>query len=310
MRIALNYRQKNERLEEALKDLGHTVVDDTWDIRKIISDRIDAVIFEFKYILKNEIKFLKLSYGLKKTGIPRVTWCVDIPNIGARKWKLSLLLKADLIDIFATHSMQDLPGPTDSIIYLPNAAWLKRYNPGNVTLEELRNPGKYTTDVSFIGNMDSAKYPEHLRRARFLDALGVMLRQNGISYRFEDGRHLDVSAQVDIIQRSRININFGCGADRYENKSWGLPERCYGIPACGGFLLSEERAHAKDDFIEGEEIVLFRDLKDCFEKIRYYITSHDEARRIAENAYRRVMNEHTYRHRAEKLMGSIMKLKK
>jgi spore maturation protein CgeB len=84
-----------------------------------------------------------------------------------------------------------------------------------------------------------------------------------------------------------------------------LPERCYGIPACGGFLLADERAHAKDDFICGEEIVMFRDLDDCLQKILFYRGSLAERRRIAENAYRRVLKDHTYVQRAEKLIAAI-----
>jgi hypothetical protein len=108
MRILLNYRQRNERLEEAFQELGHSVVYNLWDINDILANKIDAVIFEFKQILKEELRFLNLSFKLKKAGIPRITWCLDIPNIGARKWKLSLILRANLIDIFATHSIQEL----------------------------------------------------------------------------------------------------------------------------------------------------------------------------------------------------------
>ncbi len=309
MKILLNYRHKNERLEEALQELEHNVVYNLWDINDIQSNKVDAVIFEFKQIIKEELKFLNLSFKLRKTGIPRVTWCLDMPNIGARKWKLSAILKLGLIDIFATHSIQGLSSSRVKILYLPNAAWTSRYNLRNTTLESLRNPDMYETDVSFIGNIDAVKCPEHKKRVEFLQSLGELLKKDNITYNFVDSKNLDFAAQVELIQKSKININYGCAADRYEIKSWGLPERCFGIPACGGFLLSDERVHAKDDFIEGEEIIMFKDINDCMEKIKYHINNSDERRKIAENAYKKILSEHTYTHRAKKLISAIQSLK-
>jgi GT2 family glycosyltransferase/trans-aconitate methyltransferase len=312
MNIILNYRHKNERLEESLRNIGHDVIYNVWDIGEIKDLTPGAVMFEFKQILKEEIRFARLSLDLKKAGIPRATWCLDIPNIGAKHWKLSFILRSGLIDIFATHSMQglvDLRMVRSRLMYLPNAAWTSRYGPGNVSLEELRDPGRYCVDVSFIGNLDSARHKEHKHRTDFLDALAVQLAGNGLSYRFEDGRHMDYATQIDLIQRSRININYGCAADRNSNRSWGMPERCYGVPASGGFLLSDERVHAKDDFVVGEELVMFGGIDDCLQKIIYYKGAFEESRLIAEKAHLRVMAEHTYDHRATQLMAAVRGLR-
>src|SRR5438045_7710238 len=45
------------------------------------------------------------------------------------------------------------------------------------------------------------------------------------------------------------------------------PERCFGVPACGGFLLSDVRKHAAESFIPGVEWADFLDLDDCVAKI-------------------------------------------
>ena len=50
--------------------------------------------------------------------------------------------------------------------------------------------------------------------------------------------------------------------------SWGLPERCYGVPACGGFLLSDRRRHAAEDFADDERAE-YDGLDDCVRKIRH-----------------------------------------
>lgn len=309
MKILLNYREKNERLEEALRSLGHIVLYNLWEIKEIVSNQVDAVIFEFKQILKKEWPFINLSLRLKKHGLPRLTWCLDLPNFGASRWKLAGIKKAGLLDIFASHSLQGLAGANMKVLYLPNAAWVSKYNLRDLKLEGLRDLAFFEIDVSFLGNIDSQKHPEHRERVEFLYSLGNLLTEHKISYRFLDSRLLDFDAQVKIIQRSKININIGCAADTAAEKSWGLPERCYGIPACGGFLLSDERVHAREDFVEGNEIVMFKDLKDCVEKIVYYLKAHGERRMIAEKAYWKVVAEHTYRHRAHKLVNTIKEFK-
>ena len=307
--ILLNYRYKNERLEEALQSLGHIVLYNLWGIKEILAQQIDTVIFEFKQILKEEWRFFNLALRLKKYGLPRVTWCLDLPNYGASHWKLPVIKKTGLLDVFASYSLQGLSGTRMKVLYLPNAAWMSKYNLRQTTLEDLRNPDRYENDVSFLGNIDSKKYPEHRERTEFLYSLGRLLNDQKISYRFLDSRILDYDTQVGIIQKSKININVGCAADTAAERSWGLPERCYGIPVCGGFLLSDERLHAKEDFVAGEEIIMFSNLEDCVKKIKYYLSAHEERRKIAENAYRKVLAEHTYRHRADKLVNCIKEFK-
>lgn len=305
MNILLNYKHPPERLIEPLESLGHRVFLNIWQPGKIAGCKIDAVIFETKQILKREWEFLKLSIWLKKKGIPRITWCLDWPNVGAKPWKMKILQNLPLLDIFASHDIHGLKSYKMKIIYLPNAAWTSRYNLRDHSLAEMRNPSFYSFDVSFLGNLDHQNYPEHQDRILFLHKLREILEREKITYRFLNSRNLSFDEQVQIIQRSRINLNIGAAADGQLEKSWGLPERCYGVPACGGFLLTDERGHAADDFVVGKELITFKSLEDCLEKIKYYLRNFEETRWIAENAYKKVYEEHTYYHRAQKIIKMI-----
>ncbi|MGB9700383.1 MAG: glycosyltransferase family protein [Thermodesulfobacteriota bacterium] len=290
---------------EAFETLGHKVFWNIWEMKKIKEHKIEAVVFETKQILKREIKFLILSLWMQRHKVIRITWCVDWPNVGASAWKMQALQRLPLLDIFASHDVHGLQSSKMKIIYLPNAAWTSKYNLGDHSLQEMRDPSFYYWDVSFLGNLDHTAHPEHRARVNFLRKLAKILEKEKINYRFCDSRFMSYQEQVEIIQRSRINLNVGCAADGQREKSWGLPERCYGVPACGGFLLSEERVCADIDFSLGNEIVTFKNLRDCVEKIKYYIGNISEARRIAENAYGRVLAQHTYVHRAETLIKCI-----
>jgi spore maturation protein CgeB len=141
-----------------------------------------------------------------------------------------------------------------------------------------------------------------------LTELTTRLTKMGITLHVR-GDPLTISEQISLIQSSRINLSVHAGPDsRYARRQWprprgwGLPERCYGVPGAGGFLLSDWRFHAADDFVPGLEWASFVDIDDCVRSIRYFMTHFDEARAIAEAAHRRVIAQHTYTDRARKLI--------
>jgi spore maturation protein CgeB len=73
------------------------------------------------------------------------------------------------------------------------------------------------------------------------------------------------------------------------------------VPACGGFLLSDRRRHAADDFADDERAE-YDDIDDCVGRIRYFLAHFDEARAVAERARARVVRDHGYRNRAARLL--------
>ncbi len=307
MKALINFSRHLVKLKEGLIDEGHVVVEEIWDIREILKEGVSAAVFGFKSIFKNKIRFLKLAHELKKHNLPVVTWNVDSPwNMGISKWQVDLFLRSGLFDLYATHSLQDTEGITKTkVVYLPNAVNSAQYNLKNMTLNELRAEEFYKWDVSFLGNIDSKNYPEHKTRVSFLRDLKDRLSKKDISFLFLDTDSMSVTEQIDIIQKSRINLSCISASDSKGVQSWGLTERCYGIPYCGGFLLMEERTHVKDDFVLAKEAVTYKGLDECVEKILFYLPRHEERRRIAEAAYARVVREHTYRHRAKKLVYSL-----
>ncbi|AJE03711.1 CgeB family protein [Geobacter pickeringii] len=308
MKIVLNSRFGMPRLKEGLEVTGHEVLEDVWDAKDFASLGVEAALFEFRTIFNHKWRFIPLVLRLRKMGIPVATWNVDSPwHMNRGPLKVKLLLKSGLIDLYATHSLQDterVSGPR--VLYLPNAAWTSYYGMNGVSFAELWDRGDYDWDVSFLGNMNGAAYPEHRRRAAFLAGLEEFLNRRGLRVLFADvsRRPYSCAEQLGIIQRSRINLSCIAAADSTGVMSWGLTERAYGVPACGGFLLMEDRVHVMDDFAR-DEVATYRDPDDCREKISYYLDRPDERRRIAEKAHERVMGDHTYQQRAITLMTEL-----
>lgn len=305
-KFIVNYRNFTPIIE-GLQDCGYMVIENVWDPNdEDLTDCHGYLICMYNGI-KRPLRFLRLHANLQRHGIPLITWNRDGPwHKGEKAWRLWLLKHVQFLDIYATHTLQDSDRFAPSVIYLPNAAWTSAYNLSGVTLEQLRDPTRYRHDVSFFGRLDAAKYPEMRDRAAFFAELGTRLGRHGISSCFRHSEDMSLPEQVDAIQRSRINMNYWAGCDDGPEKSWGLPERCYGIQACGGFLLSDYRRHAVDDFVIGKEWVHFENLEDAVARIRHHLEHFDETRRIAEAAHARVMKNHTYINRARSLIDATM----
>lgn len=246
--------------------------------------------------IKRPWLLLKVKRKLRKANIPVVTWNRDAPwHLGMRTWRRILAKQLSLVDIYAAHSLQQAEYFSDAPVYMPNAAAIDRYHLYGQTLVSLRNQVSYRHDVSFVGSLNP-DYDRIEYRRRFLQQLAVRLEALGISSCFRHGLHMNARDQARLIQESRINLNFGAACDMSET-SWGLPERCFGIPACGGFLLSDYRRHAGDT-VPPDMWVDFSDIDDCVEKIRYYLAHFTITRQLAERLHHEVVAHHTYAHRA------------
>jgi len=217
-----------------------------------------------------------------------------------------------LLDIYATHTLIDRRRSfADTVLYLPNAADISRYHLGtgpDETLRQMRDATAYQWDVSFFGGMNGVRYKEDRARQEFFTTLAAHLAERGLRFHFVDTVNVGLSLadQLALIQSSKINLNYGARCEYGATVSSGLPERCYGIPACGGFLLCDRRTHAATDFSPGEDWAEFDGLDDCLTKIDFWLARFDATRDLAERCYHHVMSHHTYAHRAEKLHQALL----
>ena len=249
---------------------------------------------------------LRLKRRLKLAGVPLAGIDRDAPwHMGFHVRRLKLFEWLGLLDIYATHTLQPTYNFAPVRHYHANAAWPRHFNLHGRTLEQMRDPAFFRWDVSFVGNIDGERYREHAERQRFLSALAPRLDALGLRVLFRSSSGMSETDQIEVIQRSIINLSYRSSCDHRSRRgvgmSWGLPERCYGVPARGGFLLADERRHAGDDFDLQREWASYHDFEDCVARIRYFVAHFSATRAIAEAAYARVMREHTYEHRAQRL---------
>jgi spore maturation protein CgeB len=78
-------------------------------------------------------------------------------------------------------------------------------------------------------------------------------------------------------------------------------ERTFKIPLSGGFEVTDDVACIRKYFDEGKEIIIAKSKDDWFEKIRFYIKNPEKRFPIIEAGRKRVLRDHTYHNRVEKI---------
>ncbi|HAV42826.1 TPA: hypothetical protein DCX15_02255 [bacterium] len=96
---------------------------------------------------------------------------------------------------------------------------------------------------------------------------------------------------------SKINLNLTTTPIKTS-----LTQRPFDVLACGGFVLSDYRQDIQSLLEIDKEIVYFRAEEELKEKIDYFLKHPRERREIAKRGQRRVLGEHTYKYRMERLV--------
>ncbi|MEN3371844.1 glycosyltransferase [Dechloromonas sp. ZS-1] len=303
-KVIINYRKGFEPLEEGFRNLGYEVIENAWTLPADPA-QIELVIVNLYEAIRQPWRTWRFRQALKRAGIPLIGLDRDAPwHMGIRKRRIAWFRLLNRLDIYATHTMQPTWEFAPVKIYSPNAVWVRNFNLHGCSLAEMRDPDFYEYDVSFLGNMDGVRYKEHAARQAFFEALRPRLDALGIRHYIKHSSGISEAEQIRVIQRSRINLSFRSSCDHGGELSWGLPERCYGVPARGGFLLTDRRRHAADDFDVAREWADYDDMDDCIRQIQHWLAHFDQTRDIAEAAHAKVMACHTYEHRAQNLINA------
>ncbi len=88
----------------------------------------------------------------------------------------------------------------------------------------------------------------------------------------------------------------------------GVNQRVFDVPACGAFLLTDYQKAIEELFDIGKEVVVYKNIEELPELIKYYLKNDTERKKIAERAYRRVISEHTYVLRLKKIIETMKRI--
>lgn len=100
-------------------------------------------------------------------------------------------------------------------------------------------------------------------------------------------------------------VNFNCTSAQMK----GAPnQRVFDVPACGGFLLTDQREQVAELFEPGREVVFYREPGEIGELTRHYLGNAAARHRVAQAARARVLAGHTYDQRLTTLFAAARRI--
>ena len=190
--------------------------------------------------------------------------------------------------------------------YLPLATDPKKYKVMPISEEDERDFGY---DICFVGTPDP-------NRVEVLDSLrqyklGVFgegwpkyfLRRGNKIPPYYRGKAIGEKV-IKIYRSSKIVLNI-----HYPATKEGLNTRTFDILACGACELVDYKKCLSTHFKIGEEIVSYRNLAELHRLVAYYCQNIHELEEISEKGRKRVLREHTWHHRVERIIATIIEKK-
>ena len=114
----------------------------------------------------------------------------------------------------------------------------------------------------------------------------VLYTDNDTSFdpRIRNCGHADYLTEMPLVfHNSKINIHI-----TLRSITSGISLRVLDVLASEGFLLTNYQQEIAEYFVDGEELVMYSDFADMYEKIDYYLAHEEERQRIAHAGYLKV----------------------
>jgi spore maturation protein CgeB len=107
------------------------------------------------------------------------------------------------------------------------------------------------------------------------------------------------SQMTKVFKASSINLNVTLKISQS-----GIPLRVMDILGAGGFLLSNYQPEIAENFINGEDVVMYESIEDAYEKALFYKEHDDIRRQIAASGHNKTKELFSY----EKQLGKIFEI--
>ncbi len=122
-----------------------------------------------------------------------------------------------------------------------------------------------------------------------------------------NGARISTEDCVRIFAATRVNLNLHSSTyvDGVEPRGDFVNPRTFEIAAAGAFQLVDERALLPPLLEPGVDVATFTDTAELRDRVRHFLAHPDERAAFADAGRRRVLAEHTYRHRMERLLETV-----
>ncbi|MEZ7198278.1 CgeB family protein [Pseudodesulfovibrio karagichevae] len=100
----------------------------------------------------------------------------------------------------------------------------------------------------------------------------------------------------------RSNINFNCTSRQMKG---AVNQRVFDVPACGAFLLTDHREQMEDLFDLDREAAVYRDVEEIPGLVERFAADPAARTAVSRAASRRILAEHTYEIRLQRLLNIV-----
>lgn len=219
---------------------------------------------------------------------PVIYWASDT-HLGY-DYRLECALKSDLVfcaqkDAVDRFRQDNVSAP---VFWLPHAVEPRAYcdpsdRDGIKTYDFISK--KY--DVCFVGHVNSEN------RILMLDRLFREFPNFFYGQRlFNDAakKYSESKAVLNISMKNDLNM------------------RVFEVLGSQSLLITDSIPTISELFQDGKHLILYNNLDEMVDKVRYYINNPDESKLIAKSGYQEVMKNHTIDHRVDKILQEFHKL--
>lgn len=256
--------------------------------RNLIDTQNIDVVFEVPFREEYSPTAEDLRYA-RDNGVICVEWDCD------SSWRFDKFIKGRLsrYDYFVTtHS--------EAVQWYKNAGAnvIKSQWGGSPFFHKMDIPKKY--DITFIGLNHSNRWDiiKQIRNA------GININVWGHNWVNSDFTHGRVTySQVNkIFNESKICLNM---SNASAGKLDQIKGRHFELPMTGSFQLTSVADNIKDYFVKDEEIIIYKDITNMIDKIKYYLANDEEREKIAIAGMNRCLKDHTWENRIMDIFSSI-----
>lgn len=202
----------------------------------------------------------------------KIFWSIDSHCVLEQHRELCRILNIDILLNSTESYLPKFDGLVKKSYWFPNSYSDELIFPKNI---------KKTVDIGFCGNV--------LNRGHVINSLDKYDIKKDIFVIGDD--------MVDVINSYKIHLNCNISND--------INYRTFETTGCETFLLTNYTPGLEKLFDIGKEIVVYNDLNDLDNKVKYYLENEEERKLIAKAGYERSKKDHTYFERAKILIDII-----
>lgn len=194
---------------------------------------------------------------------------------------LDTALNNKIIDEFIT-CVPDFPSPMDP--HMNNKRWIMAHKYLGFEVTAIERCEVITSVAEWINKEESLGNNYLFKLYTGSDTRNIPVTNMGTVH---------THTQMPLVfNGSKINLNITCKSIRT-----GIAQRIWDIMGAGGFVLTNYQQELTEYFTIGEDLDIYSSQEELLDKISFYLSHEDVRLKIAQNGYKKVSEQHTFKDR-------------